>query len=44
MVYHPRYYKALWKGLIDREGPMCNVMKRAKASGLDLPLKPPRRA
>ena len=36
MVYNTHYDKALWKGLHDQAGPLHDVIKCAKVSGLDL--------
>ena len=40
MVYNPRYDKARWKRFHDQVGHMRNIIKRAKASRLNLPLSP----
>ena len=37
MVYNTRYDEDHWKGLCDQAGPMCDIIKFAKALGLDLP-------
>ena len=37
MVYHPWYDGARWKGLREQAVPMRDVIKHAKALGLDLP-------
>ena len=40
MVYNPQYDEALWMGLSYRSGSMCDIIKNAKALGLDLPPSP----
>ena len=40
MVYNPQYDKARWKRFRDQVGHMRNIIKRAKASRLNLPLSP----
>ena len=37
MVYNTRYDEDHWKGLCEQAGPMCDIIKFAKALGLDLP-------
>ena len=40
MVYNPCYDKAYWKGIRDQAGPMRDIIKHTKASGLDRPQSP----
>ena len=37
MVYNTRYDESLWKYIREQTGPMQDVIKHTKASGLDLP-------
>ena len=38
MVFRPQYNESLFKEIHDQVGPMRDIIKRAKASGLDQPL------
>ena len=39
-MYHPQYDEAQWKGLQDWALPMCDVIRRSSALGLDMSPSP----